>query len=40
MAEYTVTISLPDHKRSDKWAGIASIWPKCSGRNCRITTGW
>jgi hypothetical protein len=27
MAEYTVTINLPDHKRGDKWPGIASIGP-------------
>ena len=27
MAEYTVTINLPDHKRGDKWLGIASIGP-------------
>ncbi len=27
MAEYTVTINLPDHKLGDRWPGIASIGP-------------
>jgi len=27
MADYTVTIALPDHKRGDRWPGIASIGP-------------
>lgn len=27
MAEYTVTIPLPDHKRGDLWPGIAAIGP-------------
>ena len=27
MADYTVNIDLPDHKRGDKWLGISSIGP-------------
>jgi hypothetical protein len=27
MADYTVTIHLPDHKRGDKWPGVAPIGP-------------
>lgn len=27
MADYTVTISLPDHKRGDRWIGISQIGP-------------
>jgi hypothetical protein len=27
MADYTVEINLPDHKRGDRWPGIASIGP-------------
>lgn len=27
MADYTVLIALPDHKRGDRWPGIASIGP-------------
>jgi len=27
MADYTVNIDLPDHKRGDRWIGIAAIGP-------------
>jgi len=27
MADYTVTINIPDHKLGDKWPGIATIGP-------------
>lgn len=27
MADYTVSIQLPDHKRGDRWPGIESIGP-------------
>lgn len=27
MADYTVSIALPDHKRGDRWVGVSAIGP-------------